>query len=102
MHDTHSLSHSKWECKYHIVWIPKYRRKVLYRSLRKFLIPVLTELARERGCAILEGHMMRDHVHIMIEIPPKERVSEVVGFIKGKKCHSNSQKFWKKVKKLSR
>ena len=93
MHDTHSLSHSKWECKYHIVWIPKYRRKVLYRSLRKFLIPVLTELARERGCAILEGHMMRDHVHIMIEIPPKERVSEVVGFIKGKSAIAIARNF---------
>ena len=84
MHSTHSLCHSKWECKYHIVWIPKYRRKILYGQLRRYLIVVLQELARERDCTILEGHMMRDHVHIMIEIPPKERVSEVVGFLKGK------------------
>ena len=84
MHDTHSLPHSKWECKYHIVWIPKYRRKALYGSLRRFLIPILQELARERECRILEGHMMIDHVHILIEIPPKARVSEVVGFMKGK------------------
>ena len=84
MHNTHSLTHSKWECKYHIVWIPKYRRKALYGRLRRFLIPILAELARERECRILEGHMMLDHVHILIEIPPKKRVSEVVGFIKGK------------------
>ena len=93
MHNTHSLSHSKWKCKYHIVWIPKYRRKVMYGKVRRFLIPIIQELARERYCTILLGHMMRDHVHIMIEIPPKERVSEVVGFIKGKSAIAIARNF---------
>ena len=96
MHDTHSLTHSKWECKYHIVWIPKYRRKTLYGGLRRFLIPILKELARERECRILEGHMMVDHVHILIEIPPKERVSEVVGFLKGKSAIAIARNFGNK------
>ena len=84
MHDIHSLAHSKWECKYHVVWIPKYRRKALYGDLRKNLREIFHELARQRECRIIEGHLLRDHVHMLIEIPPKERVSEVVGYIKGK------------------
>ena len=84
MHDIHSLAHSKWECKYHVVWIPKYRRKALCGDLRKNLREIFHELARQRECRIIEGHLLRDHVHMLIEIPPKERVSEVVGYIKGK------------------
>ena len=79
-----SLSHTKWECKYHIVWIPKYRKKVLFKELRQELGTVLRELARQKESEILEGHLMRDHVHILIEIPPKHAVSQVVGYIKGK------------------
>ena len=79
-----SLSHTVWDCKYHIVWIPKYRRKVLYSNIRKYLRDVFHELARQHECEIVEGHLCIDHVHMFIAIPPKYSVSEVVGFIKGK------------------
>jgi putative transposase len=79
-----SLKHTVWECKYHIVWIPKYRKKVIYRDLRRDLGKILRNLAEQKGCEIIEGHLMSDHVHILISIPPKYRVSEIVGFIKGK------------------
>jgi len=79
-----SLKHTVWECKYHIVWIPKYRKKVIYRDLRRDLGKILRNLAQQKGCEIIEGHLMSDHVHILISIPPKYRVSEIVGFIKGK------------------
>jgi len=84
MNNVASLNHSRWECKYHVVWIPKYRRKSLYGQLRKYLGQVFRELARARECEVLEGHMMADHVHMLISIPPKYSVSQVVGFIKGK------------------
>ena len=86
MDDYRSLSHTKWECKYHIVWIPKYRKKKLFKELRKDLGNVFRELARRKECEILEGHLMVDHVHVLIEIPPKHSVSQVVGFIKGKRA----------------
>ena len=79
-----SLSHTVWDCKYHVVWIPKYRRKVLYGNLRSYLGDIFHELARQRESRIVEGHLCVDHVHMCIEIPPKYSVSEVVGFIKGK------------------
>ena len=79
-----SLSHTKWDCKYHIVFIPKCRRKVLYKTLRQHLGEVFRDLAQQRECKIEEGHLMIDHVHILISIPPKYAVSQVVGFIKGK------------------
>ena len=84
MDEFESLSHSKWECKYHVVFIPKCRRKVLYGSLRKHLGEVLRKLAEQKECRIEEGHLLADHVHMMISIPPKYAVSQVVGFIKGK------------------
>ena len=84
MEDVQSLSHTVWDCKYHIIWIPKYRKKVLYGELRKHLGEVLRELALQKECLVLEGHLMPDHVHILISIPPKYSVSQVVGFIKGK------------------
>ena len=77
-----SLTHSKWDCKYHIVFIPKGRKKALYGSVRKFLGPVFHELASQRGSTIVEGHMVQDHVHMLIKIPPKYSVAEVVGYIK--------------------
>ena len=79
-----SLNHSRWECKYHVVWIPKYRKKALYGQLRQYLGQVFKELARNRESEIVEGHMMPDHVHMLISIPPKYSVSQVIGFIKGK------------------
>jgi putative transposase len=79
-----SLSHTKWDCKYHIVFIPKCRRKVLYKTLRQHLGEVFRDLAQQRECKIEEGHLMIDHVHILISIPPKYAVSQVVGYIKGK------------------
>ncbi len=84
MDDTESLAHTKWECKYHIVWIPKYRRKALYAELRKYLGPVLQELAQQRECRVEEGHLQLDHVHMLLSIPPKYAVAQVLGYIKGK------------------
>ena len=78
-----SLSHSRWDCKYHLVFVPKYRRKKLYGEIRKFLGPLFHELASNKNCKILEGHMVQDHVHMIISIPPKYAVSEIVGYIKG-------------------
>ena len=88
MNITDSLNHTKWECKYHIVWIPKYRRKKLYKDLRQYLGATLKDLAAQKECKIEEGHLMSDHVHILILIPPKYAVSQVVGFIKGKSAIS--------------
>ena len=79
-----SLSHSKWDCKYHVVFIPKGRKKALYGKIRSFLGPVLRELAGQRGSTILAGHRVQDHVHMRIRIPPKYAVAEVIGYIKGK------------------
>ena len=79
-----SLHHTKWECKYHLVWIPKYRKKVLYGQLKKDLIPVVRELIWHKESEVLEGKMKVDHVHIVVSIPPKYSVSQVVGYVKGK------------------
>jgi putative transposase len=84
MDDVQTLSHSKWECKYHVVFIPKCRRKSLYDQLRRYLGEVLHRLAEQKESRIEERHLMPDHVHMMISIPPKYAVSQVVGFIKGK------------------
>ncbi len=101
-----SLNHTVWNCKYHIVWIPKYRKKVIFKGLRNYLGEVLKDLASQKGCEIEEGHLLADHVHILISIPPKYSVSQVVGFIKGKSAISvarnymgrkknyTGQKFW--------
>jgi len=84
MNDVESLSHTKWECKYHIVYIPKYRKKALYGALRQQLGEVLKQLEMQRESRIEEGHLMRDHVHMLVSIPPKYSVSQVVGHMKGK------------------
>jgi putative transposase len=84
MDEFESLSHSKWECKYHVVFIPKCRRKLLYGQLRGHLGDMLRRLAEQKESRIEEGHLMVDHVHMMIAIPPKYAVSQVVGYIKGK------------------
>lgn len=79
-----SIAHTTWICKYHVVWIPKYRKKQLFGVLRKEIAPVMKDLARQKECEILEGKLMPDHVHMLIAIPPKYSVSSVIGFIKGK------------------
>jgi putative transposase len=84
MNNYKSLTHSKWDCKYHIVWIPKYRKKKLFGVLRKELGPVLRELAQHKESEVLEGRMLLDHVHVLISIPPKHSVAHVVGYMKGK------------------
>jgi len=84
MDEYQSLSHTKWECKYHVVFIPKYRRKVLYGQLRNHLGEVFRELARQKESRIEEGHLQVDHVHMVLSIPPKYAVAQVVGYLKGK------------------
>src|SRR5664279_5474869 len=84
MDEYESLSHSKWECKYHVVFIAKGRRKALYGDLRKYLGEVFRKLAEQKESRIEEGHLLPDHVHMMISIPPKYAVAQVIGFIKGK------------------
>ena len=84
MNDINRLTHNVWECKYHIVWIPKCRRKKLYGGIAKYLGKIFHELARQRESKIVEGHLCPDHIHMLIEIPPKYTVSAVIGYIKGK------------------
>lgn len=84
MDHSQSLNHSSWACKYHVVFIPKGRRRALYKELRKYLGTVFHDLARQKESRIEEGHLMIDHVHMLISIPPKYAVSQVIGFIKGK------------------
>ena len=84
MNALETLKHTTWECKYHIVFIPKYRKKVLYQQLRRELGAVFRDLAQRQESEIIEGHLMSDHVHMLISIPPKHSVSNVMGFMKGK------------------
>jgi putative transposase len=84
MDEPESLSHTKWECKYHVIFIPKRRRRTLYAELRKHLGELFRRLASQKESRIEEGHLMPDHVHMLISIPPKYAVSQVVGYIKGK------------------
>ena len=84
MNNVQCLCHTKWECKFHVVWIPKCRRKMLYGQLRKNLGDVFHDLARQKESRVLEGHLQPDHVHMLISIPPKYAVSQVVGYMKGK------------------
>ncbi len=101
-----SLAHSKYDCKYHVVFVPKFRKKKLYGKLRKHLKKVFHELAQQKGCQIISGNLVADHVHMCVEIPPKHAVSSVVGYLKGKSAISvarhfggkrqnfNGEKFW--------
>ena len=84
MHTYETLKHTTWECKYHVVFIPKYRRKTLYVQLGRDLGSVFRDLAEQKECVVEEGHLMPDHVHILLSVPPKYSVSGVMGFIKGK------------------
>jgi putative transposase len=84
MNDSESLRHTRWECKYHVIFIPKWRKKRIYGQLRKDLGSIFRELALHRDSKIEEGHLMTDHVHMLVSIPPKYSVAQVVGYIKGK------------------
>ena len=88
-----SLSHSKWNCKYHVVFVPKRRRKTVFGQIRRNLGPIFHELARQKECQILEGHLMTDHVHLCIAIPPKHSVVSVIGFLKGKSAIAIARQF---------
>lgn len=88
-----SLSHSKYDCKYHIVFIPKMRRRALYIPIREQLGKIFHELARQKECMIVEGHLRPDHVHMCIQIPPKYAVSSVIGFLKGKSAIAIARQF---------
>jgi putative transposase len=84
MNEYQTLSHTRWECKYHVVFIPKYRRKALYGPLRSYLGDVFRELARQKESRVEEGHLQADHVHMLLSIPPKYAVAQVVGYLTGK------------------
>ena len=96
-----SLSHSKWDCTYPVVFVPKYRRQAMFGEIRKYLGPVFHELARQKECRIVEGHLMPDHVHMCIEIPPKYAVASVVGFLKGKSATAIARQFKGKQRNFS-
>ena len=101
MNEIESLSHTKWECKYHIVFIPKYRKKALYGVLRQQLGDMLKQLAMQRESRIEEGHLMRDHVHMLVSIPPKYSVSQVVGYMKGKSAIHIARSFMGKPRNFT-
>ena len=84
MHDWQSLSHVRWDCKYHVVIVPKYRKKTLYGKFRHQVGDVLRDLCRQRGVELLEGHLMPDHIHMCLKVPPKFSIAFVIGFLKGK------------------
>jgi len=84
MKDWKRLSHVKWDCKYHVIFVPKYRKKQFYGSLRKEIGGILRELFEHRQTEVLEGHAMPDHLHMVVSIPPKYSIAEVIGYVKGK------------------
>jgi putative transposase len=96
-----SLSHSKWDCKFHVIFSPKFRKKTLYGKIREFLKPVLHELASQKGCKIVSGNLAGDHIHMLISIPPKYAASEIVGYIKGKSAIAVARKFGGKTKNFN-
>ncbi|MDC8445743.1 MAG: IS200/IS605 family transposase [Nitrosomonas sp.] len=96
MKECQSLSHTRWDCKYHVVLIPKRRKKSIFGKLRKHIGEVLHDLANQKESKILEGHLMQDHIHMCISIPPKYSVSQVVGFIKGKSAIAIARQFGRK------
>jgi len=84
MHDWQSLSHVRWDCKYHVVIVPKYRKKVMYGKLRRQVGPILRRLSQQRGITLLEGHAMSDHIHMCLSVPPKFSIAHTIGYLKGK------------------
>ncbi len=93
MQDYQSQSHVKYECKYHIVWCPKYRRKKLYGEIRKRFGEIIHDLCRQKGITLIEGHAQPDHVHLCLSIPPKYSVAMIVGFLKGKSAIRLNKEF---------
>ena len=93
MSEFESMAHSKWVCKYHLVFVPKFRKKVLYGKIRTFLGAKFHELAAQKSCKIVKGNMVQDHVHMLIEIPPKFAVAEIVGYLKGKSAIAVARQF---------
>ena len=93
LNDIHSLSHTTWNCKYHIVFAPKYRRKVFYQEKRAEVGKILRQLCEWKGVRLLEGEVCPDHVHILVEIPPKMSVSGFMGYLKGKSSTMLYEKF---------
>ncbi len=84
MHDWQSLSHVRWDCKYHVVIVPKYRKKVIYGKLRRQVGPILRRLCQQRGITLLDGHAMSDHIHMCLSVPPKFSIAHTIGYLKGK------------------
>ena len=84
MHDWKSLTHVRWDCKYHVVFIPKYRQRILYGKTRKKIGEIIRDLCRYRGLDLMEGHAMPDHIHLCLRIPPKYSVAHAIGYLKGK------------------
>jgi putative transposase len=101
MNEYNHLNHATWECKYHIVFIPKYRKKSLFGMVRKRLGGVFHDLAARKECKIEEGHLMPDHVHMLISIPPKHAVAHVIGFIKGKSSIWVAQNIERRVRNFT-
>lgn len=96
-----TLSHTKWDCKYHVVWIPKYRRRSIYGVRKRIVVNSIKRWAEARDVEIVEGHAMKDHIHLCLSIPPKYSVSSIVGLLKGKSA-SEVMSYGKKAKRLSR
>ena len=84
MKDWQSQAHVKWECKYHVVIVPKYRKKVMYKNLRHAVGKIMQQLCRQKGIELLEGHAMSDHVHLLLSVPPKYSIAMTIGYLKGK------------------
>jgi putative transposase len=101
MRDYESLAHTRWNCKYHVVFIPKKRRRIIYGDLRRYMGEVFHELAAQKGVKIVEGHLMPDHAHMCLSIPPKFSVSNVVGYLKGKSAISIARNFKGKQKNFA-
>lgn len=93
MKEYQSLSHTRWDCKYHVVFIPKRRRQKIFGALRKELVKIFHELASHKESRIVEGHLMKDHIHMCVSIPPKYAVSNVVGYMKGKSAITIARQF---------
>ena len=99
--DHNHLNHATWECKYHVVFTPKYRKKALFGQIRRHFGTVFRELAQRKECKIEEGHLMPDHVHMLISIPPKYSVAEVIGYLKGKSSIWIAQNVERKLRNFS-
>ena len=93
MNEWKTLSHVKWECKYHLIVVPKYRKRLIYGRLKKEIGGILRELFRQKGAEVLEGYAMADHVHVCVSVPPKLSIAEVVGFVKGKSAIQFHRKY---------